>query len=127
MFLKDYHCRAQFIALSRHNICGGEIYRALALGPKESRCARLAEAKQAEVAIYVQEDRVTEVMLALPLSFDVQPFPYEDSPKGPKTSVMRYTGPWTDENDKTVRRLQRSQVILRFSRNTGEKPRRNKK
>lgn len=87
----------------------------------------MTEAKHADVAIYVQEDRVTEVMLALPLSFDVQPFPHEDSPKGPKTNVMRYSGPWSDEYDKTVRRLKRSQVIRRFSRNSGEKPRRGKK
>lgn len=87
----------------------------------------MTEAKQANVAIYVQDDRVTEVMLALPLSFDVQPFPHEDSPRGPKTNIMRYSGPWTDEYDKIVRRLQRSQVIRRFSRDTGEKPRRNKK
>ena len=94
---------------------------------KESRCGRLAEAKNADVAIYVYEDRVTEVMLALPFSFDVQPFPFEDSPNGPKTNVMRYSGPWSDENDKVVRRLQRLQVIRRFSRDTGEKPRRRKK
>lgn len=87
----------------------------------------MEEAKHADVAIYVQEEHVTEVMLALPLSFDVQPFPYEDSPNGPKTNVMRYSGPWTDENDKTVRRLQRLQVIRRFSRDRGEKPRRPKK
>lgn len=87
----------------------------------------MTEPKHADVAIYVQEDRVTEVMLALPLPFDVQPFPFEDSPKGPKTNVMRYSGLWTDEYDKTVRRLQRSQIIRRFSRDTGEKSRRRKK
>ena len=109
-------------ALARPRSCAPSVAR-----NKESRCGRLAEAKQADVAIYVHEDRVTEVMLALPLSFDVQPFPFEDSPNGPKTNIMRYSGPWTDENDKAVRRLQRLQIIRRFSRDTGEKPRRPKK
>lgn len=81
------------------------------------------ETETAEVAIYVQEDHVNDVMLALRLSFEVQPFPYEDKPGGPKTSIMRYTGPWNYENDKTVRHLQRTQVIKRFSRDWGNKKR----
>lgn len=43
-----------------------------------------------EVAIYVETERVAEVMSVLPLPFQVAPFPFFVTPSGPRTSVLRY-------------------------------------
>ena len=64
-----------------------------------------------EVAIYVETERVAEVMHVLPLPFQVAPFPFFDPPSGPHTSVLRYVGEWTDEQQQIARRLVHAQVI----------------
>ena len=78
------------------------------------------------VAIYTNERNVVDVMRAIPVSFDTQPFPYEDKPGGPRTSVMRYTGEWDPEYDKTLRHMMRTQTIRRFSRSYADKGKRKK-
>jgi hypothetical protein len=71
---------------------------------------------RAEVAIYVDTDRVIEVIRQLPLPFEQMPFPFEDKPSQPTTSVLRYIGEWKDEYDQIARRLLHTKVIRRFSR-----------
>ncbi len=68
-----------------------------------------------EVAIYVETERIAEVMRVLPLPFQVAPFPFFDSPSGPRTSVLRYSGVWTDEQQQIARRLLHERVIKRVS------------
>lgn len=87
----------------------------------------MEEKPNVEVAIYTDERNVTEVMQAIPLPFDVQPFPFEDKPNGPKTNVMRYTGAWNDDYDRILRHMKRVGTIRRFSRNRGTKARSPKK
>ncbi len=68
-----------------------------------------------EVAIYVETERVVEVTRVLPLPFHVAPFPFFDPPSGPRTSVLRYVGQWTDEQQQIARRLVHMGVIRRVS------------
>jgi hypothetical protein len=68
-----------------------------------------------EVAIYVETERVAEVMHVLPLPFQVAPFPFFDPPSGPRTSVLRYVGEWTDEQQQIARRLVHTRVIRRVA------------
>lgn len=85
------------------------------------------EKPDVEVAIYADSEKVTEVTVAIPLLFDVQPFPYEDKPNGPRTCVMRYKGAWSDEYDRAARRLLHAKVIKRFSRSPGARTHHHKK
>jgi hypothetical protein len=68
-----------------------------------------------EVAIYVEAERVAEVTRVLPLPFHVAPFPFLDPPSGPRTSVLRYIGEWTDEQQQIARRLVHARVIRQVS------------
>jgi hypothetical protein len=68
-----------------------------------------------EVAIYVETERIAEVTRVLPLPFRVAPFPFFDPPFGPRTSVLRYIGEWTDEQQQIARRLVHERVIRRVS------------
>jgi hypothetical protein len=68
-----------------------------------------------EVAIYVETERVAEVTRVLPLPFHVAPFPFFDPPSGPRTSVLRYIGEWTEEQQQIARRLVHGRVIRRVS------------
>jgi hypothetical protein len=68
-----------------------------------------------EVAIYVEAERVAEVTRVLPLPFHVAPFPFFDPPSGPRTSVLRYVGEWTGEQQQIARRLVHARVIQRVS------------
>lgn len=71
--------------------------------------------KRGEVAIYVQTERVHEITAALPLPFSIAPFPFEDQPGDPSTSVLRYVGPWTKLQTRIATRLLQEKVIRRFS------------
>ena len=68
-----------------------------------------------EVAIYVETGRVEEVTRVLPLPFHVAPFPFFDPPSGLRTSVLRYVGEWTDEQQQIARRLLHARVIQHVS------------
>ncbi len=68
-----------------------------------------------EVAIYVETERIAEVTRVLPLPFHVAPFPFFDPPSGPRTSVLRYIGEWTDEQQQIARHLVHERVILRVA------------
>lgn len=68
-----------------------------------------------EVAIYVETERIAEVTRVLPLPFQVAPFPFFDPPSGPRTSVLRSIGEWTDEQQQIARRLVHARVIKRVS------------
>ncbi|HZU67022.1 MAG TPA: hypothetical protein VFA09_07055 [Ktedonobacteraceae bacterium] len=68
-----------------------------------------------EVAIYVETERIAEVTRVLPLPFQVAPFPFFDPPAGPRTSVLRYVGEWTEEQQQIARRLVHERVIQRVS------------
>ena len=68
-----------------------------------------------EVAIYVETERIAEVTRILPLPFHVAPFPFFDPPSGPRTSVLRYIGEWTDEQQQIARRLVHERVIQRVA------------
>src|SRR6266700_5909026 len=68
-----------------------------------------------EVAIYVETERIAEVTSVLPLPFHVAPFPFFDPPSGPRTSVLRYVGEWTEEQQQIARHLVHTRVIQRVS------------
>ncbi len=77
-----------------------------------------------EVAIYVEAERVAEVMRELPLPFHVAPFPFFDPPSEPRTNVLRYIGEWTDEQQQIARRLVHTRVIQRVSAHWSHQPER---
>ncbi len=68
-----------------------------------------------EVAIYVETERVAEVIRILPLPFQVAPFPFFDPPFGPQTSILRYVGERIDEQQQIARRLVHARVIRRVA------------
>lgn len=68
-----------------------------------------------EVAIYVETERIAEVTRALPLPFQVAPFPFFDPPFGPQISVLRYIGEWTEEQQQIAPRLVHGRVIRRVA------------
>ncbi len=75
-----------------------------------------------EVAIYVETERIAEVMRILPLPFQIAPFPFFDPPSGPQTSVLRYVGKWTDGQQQIARRLVHAQVIQHVSAHWSHQP-----
>ncbi len=77
-----------------------------------------------EVAIYVETERIAEVTSVLPLPFHVAPFPFFDPPSGPRTSVLRYVGEWTEEQQQIARHLVHTRVIQRVSAHWSHQPER---
>ena len=75
-----------------------------------------------EVAIYVETERIAEVTRILPLPFQVAPFPFFDPPSGPRTSVLRYLGEWTGEQQQIARRLVHTRVIRAVSAHWSHQP-----
>ena len=96
-------------------MAGNAIQKLILVAQKQEERGSVGDMTIKEVAIYVETERVAEVTHVLPLPFHVAPFPFFDPPSGPRTSVLRYIGEWTDEQQQIARRLVHGRVIRRVA------------
>src|SRR6266566_9767058 len=105
-------------------MAGNAIQKLILVAHKQEERGSVRNMTIKEVAIYVETERVAKVTRVLPLPFHVAPFPFFDSSSGPRTSVLRYIGEWTEEQQQIARHLVHTRVIQRVSAHWSHQPER---